>query len=82
MKYAIRNRKVIFATHEIEYNDRKRLLFSVEEKDNFVNMLQERDIEYTITEIDPPTQEQKEAVEDLRTWDTSKVREKLEEVAE
>ena len=80
MKYAIKNRKVIFATHEIEYNGRKRLLFSEEEKDNFVSRLQERGIDYIITEVETPTQEQIGIVEDLRTWDTRKVKEKLEEV--
>ena len=82
MKYAIRSKEVIFATHEIEYENRKRLLFSEEEKENFVNVLEERNINYTITSIDPPTEAQKDAVEALRTWDMRKVKEKLEEVAE
>lgn len=82
MKYAIRNRKVIFATHEIEYNDRKRLLFSEEDKNNLIGRLNEMNIEYSITELEQPTQNQIDAVEDLRTWNIQEIKDKLEEVVE
>ena len=63
MKFYLVDGEVKFLTHKVEYKNRTTEFYDIEKKDVFVNSLQERGIEYTETEIEPPPQDITDKVE-------------------
>lgn len=61
MKFNLVDGEVRFLTHKVEWQERgetqTREFYDPAKKDAFVTRLQERDIEYTVTKYDPPSQE-------------------------
>ena len=61
MKFNLVDGEVRFLTHKVEWQERgetqTREFYDPAKKDAFIDRLQERDIEYTVTKYDPPSQE-------------------------
>ncbi len=57
MKFYLVDGEVKFLTHKVEYKGRVTEFYDVEKKDAFVLKLQERNVEYTETEIEQPAQD-------------------------
>jgi len=61
MKFYLVGGEVRFLTHKVEWQERgetqTREFYDPAKKDAFIDRLQERDIEYTVTKYDPPSQE-------------------------
>ena len=61
MKFYLVDGEVRFLTHKVEWQERdrhqEREFYDPAKKDAFVTRLQERDIEYTVTPYDMPSQE-------------------------
>ena len=56
MKFYLVNGEVRFLTHKVEYKGRTREFYDAEKKNTFIAKLQERNIDYTETEIEQPSQ--------------------------
>jgi len=61
MKFYLVSGEVKFLTHKVEYERNgetvEREFYDPAKKNAFITRLQERDIEYTVTKYDPPSQE-------------------------
>ena len=61
MKFYLVDGEVRFLTHKVEWQERgetqTKEFYDPAKKDAFIDRLQERDIEYTVTKYDPPSQE-------------------------
>ena len=61
MEFCLVDGEVRFLTHKVEWQERdrhqEREFYDPAKKDAFITRLQERDIEYTVTKYDPPSQE-------------------------
>ena len=57
MKFYLVDGEVKFLTHKVEYKGRVTEFYDVEKKNTFIANLQERNVEYTETEIEQPAQD-------------------------
>ena len=63
IKFILSDRKIKFLKHKVTWQDLDREFYTTEQKDNLVAHLDEREIEYTVTDYEQPTQEILDSVE-------------------
>ena len=65
MSFNLVDGKITFITHKVEWRDQKRKFYSLEEANEFIARLtaRQKEVEYTVIELEQPTVEQLEMVE-------------------